>query len=94
MSRDMLFELIDAVHTEFGVRTGRNEWLNIASVGDLHEHLCFVLRARTEEARAALWSRVAAMVGRATGIPAERIRPDSDFTEDSGISSRPSRPAS
>ena len=78
MARDTLFLLIDAVRNEFGVRTGRNEWLNIATVGDLHAHISFVLKVRSDEARAALWPQVAAVVARVTGVPADQIRPDFD----------------
>ena len=94
MTRDTLFDLIDAVRKEFGVRTGRNEWLNIATVGDLHAHLADVLRAGTPEARAALWARVAAVVARATGRPTEAIRPESGFDAEAGGAPSASRPAS
>jgi hypothetical protein len=81
---DKLFDLIAAVRAEFGVRTGRNEWLNIATVGDLHEHLATVLRVRGEEARANLWACVAAVVGRVFGVAPEQVRPESDSAVSAG----------
>ena len=93
MARDILFDLIDAVRAEFGVRTGPNAWRNIATVSDLHEHLSFVLGARSDDARAELWPRVAGVVARVTGVAADRIRPDSDPTAPQ-VAAPPSRPAS
>jgi hypothetical protein len=94
MAPDSLFALIDAVRAEFGVRTGRNEWLNIATVGDLHEHLARVLRASSPEARAALWVRVAATVAGVTGAAPEALRPESGFDAEEGGATPASRPAS
>ena len=84
MNRDWLSDIItvnEAVRAEFGVPIGRNEWLNFATVGDLHEHVAFELGARSDAARSEHWPRVAAVVASATGFPADRIRPGTTFDE-------------
>ena len=81
MSSASLFTLMDAVRPELAVPSGRTDWLDIATVGDLWDHVAFARGARSDASRAAACREVAALVARVCHVPVERLRPETPFVE-------------